>query len=92
MKNKSLLFALLALGSLFSVGAAGKPVLIFGYRPERRDYSIAMQKALDAKDRKKFLAVREETRKWIQSIMYESPTPYALTPDGYYRNSHLASR
>ncbi|MBQ9337817.1 MAG: DUF4838 domain-containing protein [Lentisphaeria bacterium] len=56
------------------------------------DYSIAMQKALDAKDRKKFLAVREEARKWIRGIMYESPTPYALTPSGYYRNSHLAAR
>jgi len=56
------------------------------------DYAIAMQAALDAKDRKKFLAIREETRKWIQKIMYESPTPYALTPGGYYRNSHLASR
>ena len=52
----------------------------------------AVQKALDAKDRKKFLAVREEMRKWIRGIMYESPTPYALTPSGYYRNSHLASR
>ena len=56
------------------------------------DYTIAMQKALDAKDRKKFLAVREEARKWIRTIMYESDTPYALTPSGYYRNSHLSAR
>jgi|GEM_PF-1710187 len=52
------------------------------------DYTLAMQQALDRKDRAGFVRARDGMRQWLQKTMFESP--FAIYPAQLSRQSNLA--